>query len=86
MIHHPDEAKAIVQERLHASDSYIAKIWPEHRFSLSLDQPLIVAMKDQAQWLIRNNYTTGTAIPDFTTFIYADGLKALKPQAVTIIP
>ncbi len=85
LVHHPEEAKAIVRKRLKYDDSYMARIWPQHRFSLSLDQTLIVAMKDEAQWMIKNNLTAEKAIPDFTHYIHLDGMKAVKPEAVSII-
>ncbi len=85
LIRHPDEAKAIVQKRLNYHDPYIASEWPQHRFALSLDQTLIVAFKDEAQWMINSKLTTEKNIPDFTNYIYVDGLKAIKPEAVNII-
>ena len=88
LLRHPDEAKAIVQRlqrRLNYDDSYIASVWPQHQFTLSLDQTLIVAMKDEAQWMINNNLTSEKEIPDFVNYIYIDGLKTVKPEAVNII-
>ena len=82
---HAKEAKAIVQKRLKYDDAYMAAIWPEHQFSLSLDQSLITAMEDEARWMIKNNLTRERTIPDFTNYIYIDGLKAIKPEAVKII-
>jgi NitT/TauT family transport system substrate-binding protein len=84
-VQHPDKAKAIVQKRLNYEDSYIASVWHQHQFSLSLDQTLIVAMKDEAQWMINNNLTGEKNIPDFSNYMYIDGLKAIKPDAVNII-
>jgi NitT/TauT family transport system substrate-binding protein len=63
----------------------MVKAWSENEFSLSLDQSLILAMKDEAQWLISNNLTNATAIPSFINYVYADGLKSVKPGAVNII-
>jgi NitT/TauT family transport system substrate-binding protein len=63
----------------------VAGIWPQHHFSLALDQTTIVAMKDEAQWMISSNLTSEKTIPDFTNYIYIDGLKAIKPEAVNII-
>lgn len=85
LVRHPDEAKAIVQKRLGYEDSYVEKIWPQHQFSLSLDQTLIVAMKDEAQWLMDSHLTNEKTIPDFMSYIHADALKAVKPEAVNII-
>jgi NitT/TauT family transport system substrate-binding protein len=82
---HPKEAKTIVQKRLKYDDAYMAAIWPEHEFSLSLDQSLILAMEDEARWMIKNNLIRERTIPDFTNYFYIDGLKAIKPEAVNII-
>lgn len=81
---HPNEAKAIVQKRLTLDSSYIASVWPQHQFSLSLDPSLISAMNDEAHWMISNSLTTEKTVPDFFNYIYLDGLKAVKPEAVSI--
>ena len=62
---HPDEARTIIQRRLKYDKEFMGKIWQEHQFSLSLDQSLITAMEDEARWMITNNLTNATAIPDF---------------------
>jgi NitT/TauT family transport system substrate-binding protein len=63
----------------------MASVWPQHQFTLSLDQTLMVAMKDEAQWMINSNLTTEKTIPDFVNYIYVDGLKAVKPEVANII-
>jgi NitT/TauT family transport system substrate-binding protein len=82
---HPAEAKAIIQKRFNYTDAYMATIWPEHHFSLSLDQSLVLAMEDEGRWMIANDLTTEKEIPDFLDYIYAEGLKEEKPEAVNII-
>jgi len=84
-IRNPAEAKAIVQKRLNLDASYMETVWSQNQFSLSLDQSLIAAMEDEARWMIKNNLTTEKQIPDFMNYIYVDGLKAVKPEAVKII-
>lgn len=85
MANHTDEVKAVVQKRLKYDDAYINAIWSEHQFTVSLDQSLILAMEDQARWMINNNLTTEKQVPDFPKYIYTDGLKTVKPGAVNII-
>ena len=85
IIHHPVEAKKILQKRLKLDDTYIATVWSQNQFSLSLDQSLIAAMEDEARWMIKNNLTSEKQIPDFVNYIYVDGLKTVKPGAVKII-
>jgi NitT/TauT family transport system substrate-binding protein len=82
---HQSEAKAIVRKRMNFDDAYLEIIWQHYQFSLSLDQSLILAMEDEARWMIKNNLTTEKDVPNFLDHIYEDGLKAVKPQAVSII-
>jgi NitT/TauT family transport system substrate-binding protein len=82
---HPAEAKKILQKRLKLDDTYIATVWSQNQFSLSLDQSLIAAIEDEARWMIKNNLTREKQIPDFMNYIYVDGLKAVKPEVVKII-
>jgi NitT/TauT family transport system substrate-binding protein len=42
-------------------------------------------MEDEARWMISNNLTQEKQVPDFLNYIYEDGLKAVKPEAVKII-
>jgi NitT/TauT family transport system substrate-binding protein len=60
-------------------------VWPRYQISLSLDQSLILAMEDEARWMIANDLTNETQVPNFLDSIYIDGLEAVKPDAVNII-
>ena len=80
-IDHPDKAKATVQKRLNFSDAYMAAVWPENHFSLSLDQSLVTAMEDEGRWMIANNLTAEKTIPNFRDYIYLKGLE-VKPESV----
>jgi len=84
-IDHPDEAKAIVQKRLGFSNAYMATAWSDHQLSLTLDQSLILAMEDEARWMISNNLTTEKNIPNFKNYAYTEGLEEIRPESVNII-
>jgi len=84
-VRHPAEAKAILKKRYQHDDAYVARVWSELQFSIFLDQALILALEDEARWMIKNNLTKEKQVPDFLNYIYADGLKAVKPKAVNII-
>ena len=81
---HPTEAKIIVKQQMNFSDAYMENVWSENQYSLSLDQSLILAMENEARWLISNNLTNQTTIPDFINYIYFDGLASVQPESVTI--
>lgn len=85
LIAHTPEAQAAIKKRLHYDDGYIRSVWPEHQFSLSLDQSLILAMEDEARWMIKNGLTGEKKMPDFTDYVYTKGLEAVKPESVNII-
>jgi hypothetical protein len=83
-IRHPAEAKAIVQKQLNYTDAYMGAIWPDHQFSLTLDQSLVIAMNDEARWMINNNLTSNRTLPDINGHIYTKGLAEVKPESVDI--
>jgi len=85
VIRNPAAAKTIVQKRLNLDAAYMETVWSQNQFSLSLDQSLLVAMEDEARWMIKNGLTTEKQVPDFLNYIYEDGLKTIKPETVTII-
>ena len=73
---HPAEAKAIVQKRLNLDAGYMDTVWQQNQFSLSLDQSLIMAMEDEARWMIKNNLTaekTGAKFPGLHTRRWPEG-------------
>jgi ABC-type nitrate/sulfonate/bicarbonate transport system substrate-binding protein len=84
-INHPAEAMAMVQKRLNYTDAYMAEIWPDNEFSLTLDQSLVTAMEDEGRWMIANNLTSEKSIPDFSGYIDRNGLEKVKPEAVNIL-
>ena len=85
LVSHPDEARIIVTTRLNYNDEYITSVWDQHQFGLSLDLPMVITMNDEARWMIDNNLTPENTVPDFKDYIYLDGLKTVKPEAVNIV-
>lgn len=85
LIQHPEQAQAVTERKLGFGTGYVARMWPQHRFGLSLDQPLIIAMKDEAEWMIRNRLAGATRLPDFSALIDTAALEAAKPGSVTLV-
>lgn len=79
-----DSARRIIQTRLNYDDAAMETVLAECQFSLNLQQPLILAMEDEARWMISSNLTTGKIVPNFLDYVYADGIKAVKPGAFRI--
>ena len=85
-IDHPTEAKAIVKQQMNFTDAYVETVWQQNQFSLSLSMPQLLAMESEARWLISNHLTSTIALPEFVDYLYKEGLTAVKPEAVDIIP
>jgi ABC-type nitrate/sulfonate/bicarbonate transport system substrate-binding protein len=85
LVHRPEKGIEVLRERLGYDDSYIAGVWPQHRFALSLDQALVIAMEDEARWLGGNKAAGRNPVPDFRLHFYTDGLRAVKPVAVNVL-
>jgi len=84
VLRNPDKAKSILQKRLNLNAAYMETVWSQNQLGLSLGQSLTLAMEDEARWMIENNLTTETAIPDFMDYVYVDGLKEVKPEETSI--
>ncbi len=74
-----------MQQNLNYTDEYMDAIWGRNEFSLSLEQTFILAMEDEARWLIANNLTNSKNIPNFANFVYFDGLEETKPESINVI-
>lgn len=81
----PDKAENIVQQKLGLDDATMESSWNQVQFALSLNESLIAAMEAEAQWMITNNLTTSTQIPNFLDYIEESNLKTIKPESVNII-
>lgn len=81
----PAEAQKIVADFSGIEIGIVRDIWPDTSFTLTLDQPLILALEDESEWAIKTGLTKATKVPNYLNFVYLDGLKAFKPDAVRIL-
>jgi ABC-type nitrate/sulfonate/bicarbonate transport system substrate-binding protein len=81
----PEQAAEILAKRLGADRKLIAELWPKLDLSITLHQPLVLLLESQARWALREGLVDGDEIPDYTSHMYLDALRDLKPEAVTVI-
>lgn len=81
---HQAEAIAEVAKNLNNSIAYESSVWPQYQYSVTLDQSLVLLLQQEARWLISNNLTTASTLPNFTNYIYITGLEAVSPENVNI--
>lgn len=81
----PDKARRVISNYIRMDEAMIGELWGIYHFGVTLDQSLLITLEDQARWAIKNKLTDKTEVPNYLNFIYQDGLKAVKPETVTII-
>ncbi len=81
----PAGGKGIVKNLLNRTDEQLDTIWPRFQFSVTIQESLVLAMEDEARWMIQNNLTASRAMPDFLDNIYDRALKEASANSVSII-
>jgi NitT/TauT family transport system substrate-binding protein len=81
----PDAARKIVASGLNVSLESLDELWPTYRFNIALNQSLLLALEDETRWAIKNELTARTDVPNYLNYVYLDGLRAVKPESVTVI-
>ncbi len=81
----PQSAQRVVAGFNEIPPAEVGALWNNSTSALSLDQRLVLALEDESRWAIRNGLTQRETVPDYLDFIYLDGLRAVKPKAVSIL-
>lgn len=81
---HPEDARAILRKRLGLAPGEAAAMRQQNRFDVRLPQNLLLLMEDETRWL-RERKGGEIDMPDYLSFVYREGLEAVKPEAVGII-
>lgn len=79
---HPDAAQAIVAAATHVEQNLVRKVWSNFGYRIILDQILLIMLEDEARWAMSNQLTERRDMPNFLSYIYFDGLAAVKPEAI----
>jgi NitT/TauT family transport system substrate-binding protein len=78
----PDEAQAIMSAATKIDKSLIHDVWNAFNYQVVLDQTLLITLEDETRWAMKNKLTDQTVMPDYSSFIDIDSLKAVKPEAI----
>lgn len=81
----PAEAQTIVASSSQTDKESIKETWSANNFRVALDQSLVLALEDESRWAIKNKLTGATKVPNYLDYVYLDGLRAVKPDAVRIL-
>jgi ABC-type nitrate/sulfonate/bicarbonate transport system substrate-binding protein len=81
----PDQAVAVVADRLKVGAEVLQPSWQEHNFRVNLLQSHLVTLEDQARWAIARGHAPGKAVPNLLSHLYLDALLAERPERVTVV-
>jgi NitT/TauT family transport system substrate-binding protein len=81
----PEVAQKVVSDFSGIDIAILRDTWSNARFTVNLDQSLLLALEDESRWAVNNKLTTTKNIPNYLDYIYFDGLMAIKPEAVKIL-
>jgi ABC-type nitrate/sulfonate/bicarbonate transport system substrate-binding protein len=84
-INNQNQAISLVAKDLNYTDAYTASVWSDYQYSVTLSQSFVLLMQEEARWLISNNLTSATSVPNFLNYVYVDGMKSVRPDSVNII-
>jgi NitT/TauT family transport system substrate-binding protein len=80
-----NESIAVMTKSLKPGEDLLVSVQDDLVFELSLDHSLLTILEDEARWAIKNGFTNKTKVPNYLGYFYLDAMKAVKPEAVTII-
>ena len=82
----PANARVLVARDNEGSAEELELIFSLNDFRVRLDQSLLFILENTARWEIGlMPQAQRPTLPNYLDFIYVDGLKAVKPEAITII-
>jgi NitT/TauT family transport system substrate-binding protein len=79
------ESIVIMDKVLKLDEGVLTSTWDDFVYELSMEDSLLVVLEDEARWAITNRLTEKTKVPNYLGYVYLDAMKAIKPDAVTII-
>ncbi len=82
---HTEEARGLVAAFINVDKTILVEALNDIDFRITLDQALLVNFEDQTRWLLKNRFSSGTEMPNYLNYIHIESLKAVKPEAVSII-
>jgi ABC-type nitrate/sulfonate/bicarbonate transport system substrate-binding protein len=82
---YPDQAQAILRNRLKFDSESFPATWSRARFRIQLTRDLIVLMEREAKWAIRNKLVDAKETPNYLDFLYFQALEKVKAEAVNIV-
>ena len=85
MENNPDIARQKIYKQSKHNQDHFDYIFPIVQCELILDHSLLVALEDQARWLISNRLTGHNKMPNLLKYFYFNGMQQVKPEGIHIV-
>jgi ABC-type nitrate/sulfonate/bicarbonate transport system substrate-binding protein len=80
-----EESIAIVAGRIGLEPAALKNHWSKYTHELSFDQSLLLAMEDEARWMIQNRLTDKAQVPNYLDYLATEALGQVNPRAVRLV-
>jgi ABC-type nitrate/sulfonate/bicarbonate transport system substrate-binding protein len=80
-----EESIDIVAHQINLDKATFENDWSNSEYELSFDQSLIIAMEDEARWMISNKLTDQTRLPNFLPYLAVEPMAEVVPRAVQVV-
>lgn len=81
----PEQAMALVAERLKIDAKVLRASWNELDFRVDLLQSQLITLEDEARWAMARGYVPKASLPNFLPHLYLEALLAIEPARVTVV-
>jgi NitT/TauT family transport system substrate-binding protein len=82
---HPDEAMQTVAQFVNIPLDVLKPLWRDYVYHVALDAQVVNVLTAHASWrLATGNHPPGAVMPDWHAVIFADPLKSVAPDRVTL--
>jgi NitT/TauT family transport system substrate-binding protein len=81
----PREAIEITATWLKLDRAVLGLSWPRYTTRVSLLQPHLTTMEDQARWAMATGYVPRQRLPNFLPHLHVAALLAVAPERVTVL-
>jgi NitT/TauT family transport system substrate-binding protein len=82
----PQQAQAVLKEKLHEDQDFIDATWADFDYRMSLAEPLVRTLEGEARWAVREGHVrSDSKIPNYANFVIRAPLRKVDPAVVTLV-
>lgn len=81
----PEQALAIISQRLKLDAGTLRRSWEALGFRVNLLQSQLVTLEEEARWAMERGHAPPGSVPNFFSHLYLDALLDEQPDRVTVV-